>query len=329
MNAIEAMNSAVRGVIVAPPGKRLVVADWSNIEGRMLVWLTGEEWKLQAFRDFDLGLGADLYKVAYSKSFGQPVDKVSKSQRQIGKIEELSAGFGGGVGAFVTFATLYGIDLGGLAATVQSTAPGWAMAEASSFYDWMVKKGNPTYGLPRNVYVACNAVVRMWREAHPETTSFWRELNDAAKGAVGQPGFTVECRRLKLRRDGNWLRVKLPSGRYLCYPNVRVENNDVTYMGVNQYTRRWERIRTNGGKLTENVTQAAARDILAWALPRVEEAGYETVLHIHDEIITEAPDEERFNHDDLGRLMSINPPWAEGLPLAAAGFTSYRYRKDE
>jgi DNA polymerase len=149
------------------------------------------------------------------------------------------------------------------------------------------------------------------------------------RSAIANPGVTFDVRMLKIRRDGAWLRIKLPSGRYLCYLQPRVEEGDqITYMGVNQYTRRWGRIKTYGGKITENIVQAIARDVLAYNMDTIERAGYEIVLSVHDELLTETADTTGFSHEDLAELMSINPEWAQGLPLSAAGFETYRYRKD-
>jgi DNA polymerase len=106
------------------------------------------------------------------------------------------------------------------------------------------------------------------------------------------------------------------------------EDGTVSYMGVNQYSRKWSRIKTYGGKLVENITQAAARDVLTSNMPAIEAAGYDIVLSVHDELLTEAPDTADYSHEHLSALMATNPPWAAGLPLAAAGFEAYRYRKD-
>jgi len=133
---------------------------------------------------------------------------------------------------------------------------------------------------------------------------------------------------LVVRRDGAWLRVRLPSGRYLCYINPKVESKQISYSGVNQYTRQWDRIKTYGGKLVENIVQAWARDVLAYNMAPIEGQGYEIVLTVHDELLTETPDTPEFNADTLGDLMSTAPQWAADCPLAAAGFETYRYRKD-
>lgn len=328
-NVMELASSAVRGTLVAPAGKKLVVADLSNIEGRDQAWLAGESWKLQAFRDFDNGQGHDLYKLAYAKSFGVQPEDVTKDQRQVGKVQELALGYEGGVGAFVTFADAYGINLDELAAKIISAAPGWALDEAEGFYAWTIKDKRSTMGLTKDAFIACDAVKRTWRGAHPAIASYWGELKDCVIGAINNPGTTFPCRRLKVRVDGAWLRVGLPSGAVMCYPSPQItEDGAITYMGINQYSRKWSRLKTYGGKLFENVCQSVARDVMAANMPRIEEAGYEIVLTVHDEVICEAPDTDDFNPDHLASLLAANPSWAPDMPLAAAGFETYRYRKD-
>jgi DNA polymerase bacteriophage-type len=140
---------------------------------------------------------------------------------------------------------------------------------------------------------------------------------------------TLTFGRLKLRRDESWLRILLPSGRALCYPSPRIdEDNRLSYMGVNNYSRKWERIPTYGGKFAAEVTQGTARDVIADAMPRAEGAGYEIVLTVHDEIVTEVPDDERFSGSGLANILTTNPAWTDGLPLAATSFEGKRYGKE-
>lgn len=327
-NVMQLVSSAVRGCIVAPPKRKLCVSDLSNIEGRKLAWLAGEEWKLRAFRAFDAGDGADNYKLAYAKAFGVPVEEVTKEQRQIGKVMELMLGYEGGVGAFLTGAATYGFDVEDLGLRAYGTIPAHILHEAGRFYDWTVEQKRNTFGLSRTAFVVCDSLKRMWREAHPMVASLWKELEAACIDAVQNPGTTYTCRKFKVRRDGAWLRVGLPSGRALCYPQPKVEDGKLSYMGINQYTRQWSRIKTYGGKLVENATQASARDILAANMPSIDDAGYEIVLSVHDELLTETPDTDEFSAYDLSARMATVPAWAEGLPLAAAGFETYRYKKD-
>lgn len=326
--------STIRGCITAPKGKRLCIADLSNIEGRMLAWEAGEEWKLQAFRDFDAGIGHDLYVMAYAKSFGVDPSSVTKKQRAVGKVQELALGYEGGVGAFVTFAAGYGIDLEQMARDAWDQLPADLVAEAQDFYDWLViKKGARDFGLSREAYVTCDVFKRGWRYGHAKVVELWHGLMDIAVSAVENPGAVFEFRQFRAKRTGKWLRLLTPSGRSLCYPSPQVEYQGnkarLSYMGVNQYTRKWCRLSTHGGKLAENATQLLACEVLKSNMPRIEDAGFELVLSVHDELIAEAPDTDDFTGEALAGLMSIVPDWAEGLPLAAAGFHDYRYRKDD
>ena len=290
-DVMELCTSAVRGCIVAPPGHKLVVADLSNIEGRMLAWLAGEEWKLKAFRDFDRGIGHDLYKVTAGGILNKDPSQVTKDERQSsGKVPELACGYQGALGAFNSMAALYGINL------------------------------------PDETVLQ---IVKAWRAKHPMTVKLWYGLERAACEASQNAGNTHRIGRLAVQRDGAWLRLRLPSGRYLCYAAPQVEDDKLSHAGINQYTRRWERLKTYGGKLVENATQTASRDVLMYGLRLAEDAGYKVVLRVHDELICEVPDDPAFSAEGLSAIMSTNPPWAEGLPLAAAGFECKRYRKGD
>jgi DNA polymerase I - 3''-5'' exonuclease and polymerase domains len=262
---MEACSSATRGCVIAPKGKKLVVADLSNIEGRKLAWLAGEEWKLQAFRDFDTVIGwddkkqkpirkgFDLYILAYAKAFGCSPEDVDDFMRQIGKTMELALGYAGGVGAFITFSLAFNIDLELMAKNAWDAIPEAMRSEARDFMEWHISRGKSTYGLSEEAFIVCEAFKRLWREAHPQTVTYWKELENTCRDAINNPGRTFTCRRHKIRRDGAWLRVMLPSARYLCYPSPRVEDDgQITYMGINQYSRKWERLRTYSGKLAEN-----------------------------------------------------------------------------
>lgn len=372
-------SSALRGTLVAAPGHKFVIADLSNIEGRALAWLAGEEWKLRAFRDFDtvklanggwmtgaerreevlagrhpvleldkkgepVRKGYDLYKLAYAASFSVKPEEVTKDNRQVGKVQELALGYSGGVGAFVTFAAGYGIDLDDLAGKILSVADPELVEEATNFLEWLKgKKGSTTYGLADDTFIACDVAKRGWRKGHPAISTWWKQLEDAFEKAVTTPKQTFAARTVHFNRDGSWLRVRLPSGRFLCYPNPRVKGHEedgdapgeadiegmprMSYEGVDQFTRKWKRLGTYCGKLAENFTQSFARDVLAYSMPLIEAAGYKLVMSVHDELIAEVPDDSRYSADHLAALMATVPPWASGLPLAAEGFEAYRYRK--
>lgn len=359
--------STVRGCIIPEPGNKLVVADYSNVEGRGLAWLAGEETALATFL-----AGLDIYCVTAGKMFGLDPDhikQVRKDLRQIGKACELGLGYGGGVAAFLTFAKNLGLDLYAMAETMKGTFPEHIWAAAKRGYEYARiqeknKKGfagqkaeRPSYDLPKNVWLTCDSIKRMWRESHPKTCAFWNDLESAAMNAIKNPGKSYWAgaevrengdRAIRIRRtkgkDGSpgwWLQVELPSGRILSYPGIGIsvekqidEDDDraeyrerIRYMGENQTTRQWGKQYTYGGKLAENVTQALCRDLLANALVTVENAGWPIILHVHDEIVTEVPNAPEYTVAELERMMCDLPAWAAGFPLAAEGSELMRYAK--
>ncbi|HEY8781109.1 MAG TPA: DNA polymerase [Mucilaginibacter sp.] len=327
-NIMQLTSSCIRSAICAPEGKKLVVADLSNIEGRYIAWAAGETWKLQAFEDFDAGIGPDLYKLAYAKSFKIDPDEVDKHQRSIGKVQELFLSYGGGAGAFFTGAAGYGFDLEELGEIAYPTLPVDIRKEAEGFYDWTVKQRRSTLGMSKQAFTVCDAFKRLWRQAHPMVVALWAGLEHIAVEAIATPSKTFSYGAFKARRDGQWLRIIMPSGRSLCFPYPRINDKGaISFMGVHMYTRKWERLTTWGGKLAENISQAGARDVFKHGELLAEENGYEAVLVVHDEIVSEVPDTEEYTHEGLSSFMATVPDWAEGLPLAAEGFTSYRYRK--
>ena len=330
-NVMEVTSNAIRGCLVSAPGRKLVVADLANIEGRFTAWSAGEQWKLQAFRDYDAGTGPDLYKLAYARSFGVAPESVNKEQRQIGKVQELALGYAGGAGAFATFATVYGIDLEDLAQAAWDSLPEDVRKEANGLFDWFTEKkdGQGTHGMSRRVFVTCDSLKRLWRQAHPATVAHWKELEDNAKDAINNPGTVFAGRTASFVRRKNWLVMLLPSGRVMCYPAPEIsKKGELSYMGRHQYTQRWSRIKTFGGKLQENYSQAGSRDVLGYRIPDIERAGYPVVLSVHDELITEPEDSDRYGHAELERLMALPHDWAPDMPLAAAGFDAYRYGKE-
>ena len=325
-NVMTLASNCIRGCLTAAPGKTLVVSDLSNIEGRVAAWLAGESWKLQAFREYDAGTGPDLYKLAYAKSFNIKPEEVTKPQRQIGKVMELMLQYGGGVGAFITGANGYGIDLEDLAVIAWPNIPERVRQESLQFWDYCVKN-KQTLGLSKEAFTTCDALKRLWREAHPAISSMWKELEERMDDAIRMPGVKFKCRSIEFERVRNWLFVKLPSGRYLCYASPSSEGK-LSHLGLNQYSRKWERTPTYGGKILENITQAAARDVMGNNMvEHVEPAGFEILLTVHDELITEHELGEGLA-DELSALLSQEPAWAPGLPLSAGGFQTLRYRKD-
>lgn len=289
---MDVASSMLRSALTVAPGMKMVASDLANIEGRFAAWVAGETWKVKAFQAFDEGRGHDLYLVGAARVLGKNVKDVTPGERQgQGKIPELACSYGGAVGAFNAMAKIYGLEL----------------TEARAL-----------------------EIVKGWRKANPAIVNLWYELERQAKRAVSRPGVRMEAAdgKILMQRDGSWLRVRLPSGRYLCYPGVDTdEAGALTYMGVNQYSRRWERLSTYGGKLFENICQAGSRDVLAHNMAQAEAEGYSIVLTVHDELVCEVSDEEVFTAGRLSAIMSTVPAWATGLPLAAAGWEGQRYKK--
>jgi DNA polymerase bacteriophage-type len=329
---MEAMSSCLRSVIVAAPGKKLVVSDLSNIEGRFLPWLAGDEAMLQYFREFDRGEAEDYYKVVYGRAFNvDPKDVGKGKKRQIGKVLELAFAIGGGVGAGVTAAATYKIDLEELAAATFAAAPKQILLDARGTWQWAKKKRMPyAHMLPENIYVALEALKVLWRQSRAPTAAFWDECQMAAVRAIHQPGTMFKAGEfLEFDRKGVWLRMRLPSGRYLGYPNVQYneDSNEISYMAWNIYRKCWSRERTYGAKFASDARQGGSRDVMVAAIPEAEAAGYPVILTIHDELVTEPIDDPRLTAGRLSEIMSSPLSWAPGLPLAASGFEGPRYRK--
>lgn len=362
--------STVRSCIIPEAGNKFVVADYSNVEGRGLAWLAGEETALDTFR-----AGLDIYCVTAGKMFGMDPDDIKKNFkeiRQIGKACELGLGYEGGVGAFVTFAKNLGLDLIEMAKTMDGTFPDHIWAATARGYEWAriqeakrpphpgEKDDRPSYILDKKVWRTCDAIKRMWRESHPETVAFWRDLKDGILAAVRNPGRefwagahlrkngerairiwrTVEFDSSGRKVPGWWLCMELPSGRILSYPGIGVSvtketdedgrvntNVRIKYQGENQLTRQWTTLYTHGGKACENIVQALCRDLLAYAMINVEGGGYPIVLSVHDELVCETPNTPEYTVAELEKLMCSLPEWAEGFPLVAEGAEMKRYAK--
>lgn len=304
---MDALADSLRGMLIAPPGKDLIAADFSAVEARVLAWLAGEESVLQIFRTH-----GRIYEHAAAGIYRCDIHDVTKEQRQIGKVAVLALGYGGGVGAFQSMAK-----------------------------DYFIKVPDSQ----------ADEIKQAWRLAHPKIVNYWYDLERAAIAALQEGGKQTAGpagREVAFKKSGSFLWCKLPSGRVLCYPypEMRVvttpwgeEKDALTYMTVVSNPKAkiiedpnsngtWKRISTYGGSLAENVTQAVARDLLAEAMKRLEKAGFEIVMHCHDEVVAEI--DETSDEATLKRIEGIMaevPVWAMGLPLAAEGWRGKRYRK--
>lgn len=286
-NTPDILSQLIRTMLIPKDGCEFIVADFSAIEARVLAWLAGEQWRLDAFER-----GEDIYCASASQMFGVPVVKhgINGELRQKGKVAELACGYSGGVGALISMGAL---DMG---------------LKESELPD----------------------IISSWRDANPNIVKFWyavekaaiETVKDHADRTVGKIGFQFSA---------NTLWIVLPSGRRLAYIKPKLQPNRfgrmaLTFEGLGA-NNKWTRGETYSGKLTENITQATARDLLADAMRRMEVAGLDIVGHVHDEVILEVP-KGSITVDEVCEIMNIKPQWADGLCLASAGYSGAYYFKD-
>lgn len=294
------LSQLIRTAFIAPEGYTFAVADFSAIEARVIAWVANEQWRLDLFKDPK----ADIYCASASKMFGVPVHK-GDDLRQRGKVAELALGYGGGVNALTT------MD---------------------------IKKALKDEEKPQ--------ILSKWRKANKKIVSLWRSLEDCAKRCIGTRREQVyridDVSSIIFRYESGAMTIELPSGRKLFYPSARMgkrtiegvngsfEVEDISYMGQDQTSGKWVKLNTYGGKLTENVVQAIARDLLANAIFRVFDLGFNIVLHVHDEIAAEIPKDgnEEKTLQIMSDAMCSAPSWAKGIPLRAAGYITEYYKKD-
>lgn len=282
----DTLSQLIRTAFVPREGCKFMVADFSAIEARVIAWLAGESWRQEVFRN-----NGDIYCASASQMFGVPVEKhgVNGELRQKGKIAELALGYGGGVGAMISMGA---IDMGLAEEELQPIVDSWRQSNT--------------------------AIVKLWWDVH-------RCVIKAVKDKQPQ---TYKC--LTFEYQSGMLFIGLPSGRRLAYAKPSVYRNDydrdeIAYMGVDA-TKKWGKIDSYGPKFVENIIQAMSRDILAEAMARMEAAGYDIVMHVHDEAVIEAPRDAVL--EDACQIMSKAPDWTPGLILNAAGYECEFYQKD-
>lgn len=281
------LSELIRTAFVAKPGCRFIISDFSAIEARVLAWLAGEQWRIEVFQTH-----GKIYEASASAMFHVPIEEITKTSplRQKGKISELALGYGGSVGAMTAMGAL--------------------------------KMGLSEEELP--------SLVTTWRNANPHITKFWWAVDEAAVKAVRDKK-PSRVGRVAFEYTSGILFVTLPSGRKLSYVKPKMGVNKfgregITYEGIGE-SKKWMRLETYGPKLVENIVQATSRDILAEAMLRLEDAGFDIVCHVHDEVVLEVP-EGVSSVDEINEIMAVNPEWTDGLPLSAAGFESPFYKKD-
>ncbi len=281
----DVLRGMLRPALIPAKGKHLVVADWSAIEGRVNPWLAASEQgeaKLDVFRK-----RLDPYKVNAAATYSVAYDDVTGEQRQVGKVQELALGFAGGVGAFAAMGRAYGVHF----------------EEAQA-----------------------RRIVEAWRRANPWSVRFWQQLEEAYTRAMRNVGHEFYAGRVAYMFDGQHLWYALPSRRVLCYPYARLDGDGVTYAKASWKpaadATEWPRARLWKGLACENITQAAANDILRHALRQLDGV----VLHVHDEIVVETDKPEEMKQE-MERIMCSPPAWAEGIPLAVEAEIMTRYGK--
>ena len=293
----DTLSQLIRTAFIASEGKVLIDADFSAIEARVISWLAGEQWRLEVFRTH-----GKIYEASASQMFGVPLERIKKgnpeySLRQKGKVAELALGYQGGSGALIAMGAL---DM-----------------------------GIPEEDLPD--------IVTRWRDANSCIRELWYKMDTAAMLAITQGGsYNVNgvtvSREFNYAQNTDFMTITLPSGRKLYYIEPGVGENrwgkpSISYMGMDQTSKKWTRIETYGGKLVENCVQAIARDCLALSIERLEKAGFCVTFHVHDECIVEC-DADKASLEEVVRIMSQPVPWAPDLPLNADGWIGKFFKKD-
>ena len=293
----DTLSQLIRTAFVASDGNVLIDADFSAIEARVISWLAGEQWRLEVFKTH-----GKIYEASASQMFGVPIERIKKGNpeyalRQKGKVAELALGYQGGAGALINMGAL---DM-----------------------------GIPEDDLPD--------IVQRWRDTNKRICDLWYKMNSSAVEAIST-GSSVGVGRLLVSceydavHEVEYLTVLLPSGRKLYYNSPQIGENkwggpSISYMGMDQTTKKWKRVETYGGKLVENCVQAVARDCLAQAIENLEKEGLPVVFHIHDEVVIDCR-ADTATLDDVVNIMSRPIPWAPGLPLNADGWVGGFFKKD-
>jgi DNA polymerase len=290
----DTLSQLIRTSFVAPPEHRFIVADFSAIEARIQAWLSQEKWRLDVFTTH-----GKIYEASAAQMFKVPIENVTKGStlRQKGKMSELALGYQGGPNAIIKI-------------EVSNKTP--------------PEKRIPVEELPR--------LVAMWRRASPRIVNYWYKLEEAAIDTVRTGESHTVFPNIRFLTEKGILFIQLPSGRRLSYLRPKLRPGDfgcdaLIYEGMNQTTKQWGRQDTYGGKLFENLCQAIARDVLADAMLRLDKAGYQIPLHVHDEAVLEMP-YGKGSKEEVNKIMSEPIAWAKNLPLRAESYETEYYKKD-
>lgn len=360
----EACANALRGAIIPDTGNKLYVADWSNIEGRVMAWIADAKELLALY-----GVkGTDTYMPLAARMFGIPLEvmladpKSYDQHRQAAKVVTLAAQYGGSVGALVTMAAGYNMDIDALAQLMLKGADAKKMAKAKKTW-WRAYLTGEDYGLSPWTYIGCHILIQSYREENAEITQVRHDVDRACRDALRNPGQRYDVAKCGIWFTGSWLIIQLPSGRRLMYnsPKLEVERVEDPETGevknrefLSYMTARgksWRREKAWSGLFIENIVQAIANDVLrcglievdadTWSVPAIRvyleglrspETPEPTAIsgHVHDEISVDVP-EGSYSHERLIEVITVQLivkyPWMRGLPLAAEGYTGKRYKK--
>lgn len=298
-NVSSTLSELIRTAFIPEPGHRFIVSDFSAIEARVIAWFAGEQWRLDVFKN-----GGDIYCASASQMFKVPVVKngINGHLRAKGKVAELALGYGGGVNALKQF----GAD-----------------------------KDDPKEGTKGMTEEEMAETVALWREASPRVVRLWKTIENAAiKAVVRKTSVTDSLAGVRFDYENGILWMNLPSGRRIAYWDAQYTpskwkrgQKTLSYMAIDQQSKRWCRRDAWGGVLVENLVQATARDCLRDKMLALEEAGFDIRMHIHDEVVITEPVNGR-SLEDVNAIMNAPIPWAEGLPLRGEGFCGDFYKKD-
>ena len=286
----DVLSQLIRTAFIPSFNSRFIIADFSAIEARVIAWLAGEKWRMDVFNSH-----GKIYEASASQMFKVPLEEIHKGSplRQKGKIAELALGYGGSKGALISMGAL--------------------------------KMGLTEDELPE--------LVAAWRKSNPNIVNLWWDIENAAISAVKEMETVNMQYGLKFSYRSGILFITLPSGRSLAYIRPRIEIDErfgkdkLTYEGIEPNTRKWGRVDTYGGKLTENIIQAIARDCLAESMLSLDDRGYKIAFHVHDEVVLDVPN--NFGSlEEVEDIMGMDISWAPGLPLRAEAFESNYYKKD-
>lgn len=322
-------SSLVRSVFVASPNKALIGGDYAGIEARITPWIAAQESTLDIFRRNE-----DIYLKEASNIYGRDITSDDKEERQVGKCAVLGLGYQGGIAAFYKMCTIYSVSLAPIAAQIRHSARPDELEKAEFVYDGYKREAikNESEHFGREEGICADIIKQRWRANNPKIVEFWDDINAGAINAVNT-GYG-RLGSIWWIKERQFLYCILPSGRKMAYYKPKVESltnkfgvtkETLTYIGIDSTTKQLYRERTYGGKLTENIVQAIARDVMVEGMFNVKNYGLDLVLTVHDELLSEG--NEQTNLEEVKECFIRPIKWAPGLPLDAEVWKGRRYKK--